>query len=115
MQLIPVCGDQVGGIDVRPTMANRSDHFRRQLAVGDRKRDTEVIGFDLSARLRGSSLDRLASRSRLVRSQEAAHQPSASVPMRRNAAGAEPPSQMSSGGSGRGATAAAVTVKYRPL
>ena len=38
-------------------------------------------------------------------------QPSASVPIRRNAAGAEPPSQMSSGGLGRGATAAAVTVK----
>jgi hypothetical protein len=42
------------------------------------------------------------------------NQPSPSMPMRRNAAGAEPPSQMSSGGTGRGATAAALTVKYRP-
>ena len=46
-------------------------------------------------------------------SSEPSH-PSASLPTRRSAAGAEPPSQMSSGLAGRGLTLAPDTVKNRP-
>ena len=115
MQLIPVGGHQFGRIDVRPAPTDRGDQLRRQFAVGDRQRNAEVIGFDLPAGLPGRALDGLAAGPRLVGSQEAA-QPSVSQradsPERRWCRAAQPDVQR---GLGRGATAAAVTVKYRPL
>jgi len=70
MQLLPVGGDQIRGIDVRTTAADRDGQLRRQLAVGDRQRNAKVIGFDMPAGLRSGPFDRLAPGPRLGRSQE---------------------------------------------
>ena len=73
-----------------------------------------MVGLDLpagSAAAR-SMLSRPARASAAVR--KLPSQPSASQPIRRNAAGAEPPSQMSSGTGGRVPTEAALTSKNRP-
>src|SRR6202044_2664259 len=60
VQLTPVGRHQLGRVDVRPTATDRGDQLRRQLAVGDRQRDAEVIWFDLPPGLRGRALDRPA-------------------------------------------------------
>src|ERR1700759_1496794 len=87
VQPIPARGDQFAGVEVRTTPADSRGELRGHLAVDDGQGNPEVIGFYLPP----------------------------GPPLRRNAAGAEPPNQMSSGGTGLGATAAPATLKYRPL
>jgi hypothetical protein len=115
VQLIPAGSDQLAGIKIWAPPADRRSQLRRQLTVGDGQRNAKVIGLYLPPCLRRGPFDRLAPFPRFGRGQELPNQPSASLPMRRNAAGDEPPTQMSSGGVGRGATAAALTVKNLPL
>lgn len=111
MQLTPVGGDQLRGIDVWTTFANCRRQLVGQVAVADRQRDAEVIGFDCPAGFLGRPLDRLAARACLGGRQKTA-QPTVGQctdpPKRRRGRAAQPDVQR---GVGLGITAAAVTVK----
>ena len=112
MQLAPVGRDQIGGVDVGAAVPHRggtSAGSSPSATASEMPKWSGSMWRPACAAAR-SIASRPARASSGVR--KLPNQPSASVPIRRNAAGAEPPSQMSSGGSGRGATAAAVTEKY---
>ena len=72
MQLVPAGCDQLAGIEVWTTLADRGCQCRWQLTVGYGQRNAEVIGLDLPTGSGRGAFDRLAPRPRLGGGKETA-------------------------------------------
>src|ERR1035441_349691 len=121
---VPADRDQRGRIGVRPPAADRGRQRIGHAVQHDGHAEAEVIGLHLPPGVGGGLLDRRDRHGRLGRGGPGAepalrqprrpHRPPPRRPPRRRPAGAEPPSQISSGLAGSTPTLAPDTVKNAP-